>query len=89
VRSATKIAGRVPIRRVTMGPNLAWRDRRIGSIFKADMRSHSTWPMKGKDRGPGGRFLVVKKLLKIIFKKREMEMETRIRNQLSILKKMK
>jgi hypothetical protein len=45
--------------------------------------------MKGKDRGPGGRFLVVKKLLKIIFKKREMEMETRIRNQLSILKKMK
>ena len=70
-----------------MGPNLAWRDRRIGSIFKADMRSHSTWPMKGKDRGPGGRFLEVKKLLKIVFKNRETEMETRIRNQLSILKK--
>lgn len=53
------------------------------------MRSHSKWPMKGKDRGPGGRFLEVKKLLKIVFKNRETEMETRIRNQLSILKKMK
>jgi DNA repair ATPase RecN len=58
----------------------------MGSSLKEDKRSHSKLPMIGNVTGPGGSFLVVRKLLKINFKKREMEMETRISNQVSMLK---
>lgn len=49
----------------------------MGSSLKEDKRSHSKLPMIGNVTGPGGSFLVVRKLLKINFKKREMEMEIR------------
>ncbi|XAR51543.1 hypothetical protein NMG60_11006197 [Bertholletia excelsa] len=55
---AMKIAGRDPIWRVTMGPYLARRFRRIGSISKNDFRSQRKLPMMGKVKGPGGRFLL-------------------------------
>ena len=60
----------------------------MGSRLRKDKRSHSKLPMIGNVTGPGGSFLVVRKLLKINFKNREMEMEmeTRIRNQVSMLK---
>ena len=57
----------------------------MGSRFKKDRRSHSKLPMIGNVKGPGGSFLFVRKLLKINFKKREMEMEKRIRNQVPML----
>ncbi|KAJ9678343.1 hypothetical protein PVL29_020497 [Vitis rotundifolia] len=50
------MAGREPIWRVTMGPYLAWRFRRIGSSSEKDLRSHSRFPTKGTVVGPGGRF---------------------------------
>ncbi|KAJ9678332.1 hypothetical protein PVL29_020486 [Vitis rotundifolia] len=50
------MAGREPIWRVTMGPYLVWRFRRIGSSSEKDLRSHSRFPTKGTVVGPGGRF---------------------------------
>lgn len=54
-RSAMKIEGREKMRMVMMGPNLAWRFRRIGSNPEPSLRSHRIGPMMGTVRGPGGR----------------------------------
>ena len=49
------MAGQEPIGRVMMGPYLAVRVRRIGSISEMGLRSHSKLPTKGIAFGPGGR----------------------------------
>lgn len=51
-----KMAGREPILRVTIGPYLACRFRRIGSSSKKVLRSHFKFPMRGTPVGPGGSF---------------------------------
>lgn len=56
-----KMEGREPIWRVTMGPYLAWRVRRIGSSSEKDLRSQSRLPTTGTVLGPGGRFSFGKK----------------------------
>ncbi|PKI37753.1 hypothetical protein CRG98_041870 [Punica granatum] len=53
-REETKTVGRGPMWRVTMGPCLEWRERRMGSSSVKDLRSHRRFPMRGKVRGPGG-----------------------------------
>ena len=58
VLSAINMAGRDPMRRVTMGPYLAWRVRRIGSSFKV-FRSHRMFEMIGMWVGPGGVVMVL------------------------------
>lgn len=56
-----------------------------------DLRSHRKWPMIGKLEGPGGslrlraEFLEGKQRLMRALRKAAMEMETRMRNQVSMI----
>lgn len=46
--------GRETMFRAMMGPNLAWRLRRIGSISELILRIHRNWLRMGTEKGPGG-----------------------------------
>jgi hypothetical protein len=80
-----KIAGLEPMRRVTMGPYLAWRLRRMGSISEKGLRSHRRLPRIGMVNGPGGSFLLE---LELEFRRNlrmaETQREIRMMSQVSV-----
>ena len=59
VLSAMKMTRWEPIGRVTMGPYLVWRFRRIGSSSEKVFRSHRKLVMTGMLGGPGGVVMVL------------------------------
>ena len=74
-----KIAGLGPMRRVTMGPYLAWRLRRMGSSSEKGLRSHRRLPRIGMVNGPGGSFLLeLRRNLRMVETQREIRMISQV-----------
>ena len=74
-----KIAGREPMRRVTMGPYLAWRLRRMGSSSEKGLSNYRRLPRIGMVNGPGGSFLLeLRRNLRMVETQREIRMMSQV-----------